>query len=136
MTRGKGMNSGPFDRKQIIAPVLSLFASAGTLICCALPALMVSLGMGAVLAGLVSDFPQLVWLSKHKAAVFGTAAILIGAAGIMLWHARNLPCPADPAQARACRKLRMASFVIYGLSVMFFGTGAFFAFIAPLVMEK
>jgi hypothetical protein len=34
---------------------------------------MVSLGMGAVLAGLVSDFPQLVWLSKHKIEVFGLA---------------------------------------------------------------
>jgi hypothetical protein len=32
---------------------LSLAASGGTLVCCALPALLVSLGLGAALAGLV-----------------------------------------------------------------------------------
>jgi hypothetical protein len=62
---------------QLLAPTISLFTSAATLVCCALPALMVSLGMGAVLAGLVSDFPQLVWLSKHKIEVFGLAAVLL-----------------------------------------------------------
>jgi hypothetical protein len=125
-----------FGWKEIAAPVLSLFTSAATLVCCALPALLVSLGMGAVLAGLVSDFPQLVWLSRHKAAVFGAAALLLLAAGMMLWRARSFPCPADPAQARACRILRRTSLFIYGLSVLLFLTGAFFAFLAPLVMEK
>lgn len=121
---------------QLLAPTISLFTSAATLVCCALPALMVSLGMGAVLAGLVSDFPQLVWLSKHKTEVFGVAAVLLLIAGTMLWQARNLPCPIDPAQAKACSKLRLISWIIYWVSVLMFLTGVFFAFIAPLVLEK
>jgi hypothetical protein len=28
--------------------------------------------------GLVSAFPQLIWLSEHKELVFGTAAFLLG----------------------------------------------------------
>ena len=40
----------------------SLLASSATLVCCVLPAVLVSLGAGAVLVGLVSAFPQLVWL--------------------------------------------------------------------------
>ena len=98
---------------QLLAPTISLFTSAATLVCCALPALMVSLGMGAVLAGLVSDFPQLVWLSKHKVEVFGLAAILLLLAGVMLWRARYLPCPTDSVQAKACNRLRMISWIIY-----------------------
>lgn len=121
---------------QLLAPTISLFTSAATLVCCALPALMVSLGMGAVLAGLVSDFPQLVWLSKHKIEVFGLAAILLLLAGIMLWRARYLPCPVDPVQAKACTRLRIISWVIYWVSVLIFATGVFFAFIAPLILEK
>lgn len=121
---------------QLLAPTISLFTSAATLVCCALPALMVSLGMGAVLAGLVSDFPQLIWLSKHKIEVFGLAAVLLLAAGVMLWRARYLPCPTDPVQAKACTRLRIISWVIYWASVLIFGTGVFFAFIAPLVLEK
>lgn len=128
--------SNAYGWRQVAAPVASLFTSAATLVCCALPALMVSLGMGAVLAGLISDFPQLVWLSRHKAAVFGGAALLLLAAGAMLWRARNLPCPVDPAQARACKTLRRASVVIYGVSVLLFATGTFFAFLAPFMLEK
>lgn len=122
--------------KHTLAPTLSLFASAGTLICCALPALLVSLGMGATLAGLVGTFPALIWLSKYKLWVFGTAALLLAAAGVMMWNARNLPCPADPKQAKACARLRVISWWIYGFSVLAFATGFFFAFIAPYVLEK
>lgn len=32
----------------------------------------------AVVVGLVSAFPQLIWLSEHKELVFGTAAFLLG----------------------------------------------------------
>ena len=120
----------------LLAPTISLFTSAATLVCCALPALMVSLGMGAALAGLVSDFPQLVWLSKHKIEVFGVATILLFLAGAMLWRARYLPCPTDPSQARACTRLRVISWCIYWVSVLIFATGVFFAFIAPLILEK
>lgn len=125
-----------FSLKHTLAPFLSLFASAGTLICCALPALLVSLGMGAALIGLTSSFPQLVWLSQHKTGVFIFSALMIAAAGTGLWRSRNLPCPADPAQAKACRRLRLVSLWIYSFSVLSFCTGFFFAFIAPYVLEK
>lgn len=36
--------------------VLSLFASSSTLVCCALPALLVALGAGAALSSLVLAF--------------------------------------------------------------------------------
>ena len=130
------MSNESFGAKHTLAPLLSLFTSAGTLICCALPALMVSLGMGAALAGLLSDFPQIVWLSQHKTAVFGAAAFMIALAGVMMWQARRLPCPADPQKAKACARLRKISWAIYGFSVLAFATGVFFAFIAPYVLEK
>jgi hypothetical protein len=123
-----------FSFKHALAPTLSLFASAGTLICCALPALFITLGMGAVLAGFVSTVPQIVWLSEYKIHVFSFAAFMLIFAGIMQYRARNLPCPADPAQARACTRLRRISLGIYIFSVLMFLTGGFFAFVAPYVL--
>ena len=120
-----------FSFKDTIAPTFSLFLSAGTLVCCALPALFISLGVGAALAGLVSAVPQLVWLSKYKILVFSGAALMLVVAGIMMQRARHLPCPTDPAQARACTRLRRISTGIYIFSVLAFLTGVFFAFIAP-----
>jgi hypothetical protein len=109
----------------------ALLASTGTLVCCVLPAVMVAVGAGAALAGLVSAVPQLVWLSEHKAFVFGLAALLLGVAGAALWSARRVPCPVDPALARACIRLRALSVGLYAIAVVAFVLGATFAFVLP-----
>jgi len=109
----------------------ALLASTGTLMCCVLPAVMVALGAGAALAGIVGAVPQLVWLSEHKAFVFGSAGVLLGVAGVALWSARRIPCPADPTLARACVRLRSLSVGLYMAAVIAFVLGATFAFVLP-----
>src|SRR6476620_7883002 len=89
----------PLKRNAGLA-VLALLASSSTLVCCVLPAVMVALGAGAALAGLITVIPQLIWLSEHKALVFGTAGGLLIATGLALWRSRRLPCPADPGVVR------------------------------------
>ena len=119
--------------RQMILPSLSLFTSLGTLLCCALPALLVTLGMGAVMAGMISTAPWLTGLSEHKEIVFGVAFVLLSAATLMQWLARNAPCPADPKKAKACARLRNASWIILGLSWILLLIGFFFAFFAATV---
>ena len=112
--------------------LLSLFTSGSTLICCALPATLVAIGSVATLTSLISHFPQLIWISEHKPLVFGVAGVMLLLAGIMQWRARSLPCPTDPQLAALCTKTRRQSVWIYGLSVIIFLVGTFFAFVAPL----
>jgi hypothetical protein len=109
----------------------ALLASSATLVCCVLPAALVSIGAGAALVGLISAFPQLVWLSEHKVWVFGIAACLLVASGAMLWHARRLPCPADPVAARSCSRLRRISAGLYFVALGSCSLGALFAFVLP-----
>ena len=116
--------------KQTIMPFFSLFTSLGTLVCCALPALFVTLGAGAALAGLVSNVPWLVALSEHKVWVFGIAGILLLGTGILRYINRNAPCPIDPVAAKACTRLRNISKYMYWFSVVIYLTGFFFAFVA------
>jgi hypothetical protein len=111
----------------------TLLASSATLVCCVLPAALVSIGAGATLVGLVTAFPQLVWLSEHKVWVFGSAALLLAMSGAMLWHARSLPCPADPAAALSCTRLRRTSNIIYFVAMASFYVGALFAFGLPAI---
>jgi hypothetical protein len=122
----------PALKQNAVASLLSLFTSGSTLICCALPALLVSIGAGAAMAGLVTTFPQIVWLSEHKVALFAIAGVMLLAAGVMQWRARSLPCPADPALAAACTRARKWSVAIYAFSLVMFVTGFFFAFLAPI----
>ncbi len=112
---------------------LTLFTSTSTLICCALPALLVSVGAGAVMAGLIDAVPQITWLGKHKAAVFAVSGALLAVSGAWQWHARSLPCPANKDLAAGCARARRVSWIVWGLSVALYATGFFFAFMAASI---
>ncbi|MGE0465283.1 MAG: hypothetical protein AB7P44_02410 [Steroidobacteraceae bacterium] len=81
----------------------TLLLSAGTLVCCALPLLLVSVGLGASVAALTSAAPWLVALSAHKAWFF-TASGLAIAGGTFLLYRPGRTCPSDPRLAALCAR--------------------------------
>ena len=113
---------------------VALFGSFSTLFCCAIPALLVSIGAGAAVIGLVSTFPQLIWLSEHKIGLFVFSGIMLTLSGITRYLTRNAPCPADPAKAKACARMRRFSFGIFLFSLGMYLIGFYFAFIAAKLM--
>src|SRR5690606_10862140 len=110
--------------------LLSIFTSSSRLICCALPALLVTLGLGATLGSLVTMFPQLRWLTLHKTEIFSIAAVMLAVAGFFQYRARYAPCPIDPVLAKSCMKARKLSLVLYLVSLAIYAVGFFFAFLA------
>ncbi len=78
-----------------------LFASSTTLVCCALPIFLVSLGLGAVSASLFADLPFLVTLAQHKGWMFiGSGAVLLVTGRLLFRPGRT--CPTDPKLAQLC----------------------------------
>ncbi len=116
--------------RQTILPTLSLFTSVGTLLCCALPALLVTLGMGAALAGFIGTVPWITAISDYKKWVFLGAGVMLALSAFMQWRARYAPCPADPKKAKACARLRKISWGILIFSILVYLVGFFFAFLA------
>jgi len=117
--------------RNVILSAATLLSSAGTLVCCVIPAILVTLGAGAAVAGLVTAIPQLVWLSEHKLLVFGTALALLIASGGATWYSQTLPCPADPVTAQSCQRLRRVNVTLYCMALVSFALGLTFAFILP-----
>lgn len=120
--------------RDTIMPMLGLFSSLGTLVCCVLPLVLVSLGMGAALVGLVSAAPWLVWLSAHKGAVFMVSGILLLVSGITVWRQRFTPCPVDPRLAAACRRLRVVSRWTFTLALSLWAVGFTVALVLPRIL--
>ncbi|MFK7795323.1 MAG: hypothetical protein AB8B89_08245 [Gammaproteobacteria bacterium] len=116
--------------KQVLLPTLSLFGSVSTLVCCALPALFVTVGMGAALAGLVSAAPWLITISEYKEIVFLAAGLLLLMSAVVQWRARNQACPAEVKQAKACARLRRFNWMVLIFSILVYLVGFFFAFLA------
>lgn len=123
-------DSSALKRNAILSGA-ALLSSLATLVCCVLPAVLVALGAGAVLAGLVSAVPQLIWLSEHKGLVFGSAGVLLALSGGSIWYARSLPCPVDPVAAHACTRIRRFSAALYGVALVSFALGVTYTFILP-----
>ena len=111
-------------RPGLWASVASLFASSGTLVCCALPALLVSLGAGAAMSSLVSAVPQLVFLSEHKETLFVFAGLMLAASSVLQWRNRHAPCPVDLRLRQACLRTRKFSVRMLGISIAIYAVGA------------
>jgi hypothetical protein len=115
--------------RTIVLETLTILSSFSTLLCCALPALLVSLGAGAALASLVTAVPQLVSVSEHKILLFVLAGFTLVLSGVLSYRNRNAPCPADPGKTKSCLRLRRYSVRIFYLSSVVYVIGFFFAFL-------
>lgn len=115
----------------------SLFSSLGTLLCCALPSVLVLLGLGATVASVLSAVPFLVMLSRHKAWVFGFSGGLIEASFIYVYVlAPRLRRTSDtcPIENPSCTTAARFSKAILWISAGLFAFGFLVAFVlGPLL---
>lgn len=112
---------------------LVLFTSSATLICCALPIALVTLGLGAVSASFFSTLPWLVTLTKYKLFVFLISAGLLGIGGWSLFRA-NRVCPIDPDLARHCNQAHRFNKRIWVFSIVIWLVGFSTAYLALPIM--
>jgi hypothetical protein len=119
---------------------LSLFTSFGTLLCCALPSLLVLIGLGATVASFLSAVPWLVTLSRHKSAVFLVSGLLIGGNLLYVYviaprlQEAGAACPADAPEA--CGGASRFSRIMLWISTAIYAVGVFSAFVlGPLLMR-
>lgn len=110
---------------------LTLLTSGGTLVCCAIPALLVMLGAGAALATLMRWVPQLAWLSDYKVEIYIVALFMLSLGGYAQWRARTAPCPIDPDLRDLCLRQRRQSAWIYGVSLGLTLVGGLVTWVLP-----
>lgn len=119
---------------------LSLFTSIGTLLCCALPSLLVLFGLGATVASILSEAPWLVALSHHKHWVFIVAGVMISSNFVYIYaiapklQARNAACdPNDPATCQAASRFSRA---VLWCSAVLYMVGCFTSYVlGPLLVR-
>jgi len=117
------------NKKETSLTWLTLFITASTLVCCALPIILVALGLGSILALLVDSTPFLVTLSQHKAWVF---IVSFGALTFTGWfmYRPGRACPADPELGALCDKTQFWNRRVFWFSVAVWNIGFFAAYLA------
>ena len=107
---------------------LALFIASGTLLCCALPILLVTLGFGAVVASLNYNIPGLIFFAEHKVWTLTFAALVLVALAWVIWRP-NQHCPADTALAALCEKSKRWNKKIFWLSSIIWFIGLFTSYL-------
>jgi mercuric ion transport protein len=126
-------------RRAALLNYFSLFSSFSTLICCALPSVLVLLGMGTTVASLLSAAPWLVSLSRHKIWTFSIAGILISMSFVMTYFiAPRLRvgevCDAD--DPTTCGEVNKVSRAILWASAVIWSCGFFVAYLLGPILER
>ena len=112
-----------------------LFTSSSTLICCALPILLVSLGLGAVSASLFASFPFLVTLAQYKTWMFLSSAAVLALTGWLLYRSGRA-CPADPELAEQCERAHRWNLRFFWVAAAVWTVGVAAAYLAlPLYLR-
>ena len=126
-------------RRSGLLSYLSLFTSFGTLLCCALPSLLVLLGLGATVASFLSVVPWLVTMSHHKNWVFAVSGVMIASNFVYLYvmaphlQKRAGVCSADGLDG--CVQASRTSRVVLWISAILYCSGAFTAYLlGPMLM--
>jgi len=133
-------DSGAQNVNPALLNYLSLFTSMGTLLCCALPSLLVSLGLGATVASFLSAVPWLVAISRHKVWVFGISGILITLSFVNLYYLapklkrKSMVCP--PGGPSACEVASRASKTILWVAASIYSFGFFVAYALGPLLER
>src|ERR1035441_2375492 len=91
-------------KRSALLSYFSLFTSLGTLLCCALPSLLVLFGLGASVASALSFMPWLVTLSRYKQWTFSVSGILIALSFVNMYYVapRLRPAECSPDDPSAC----------------------------------
>lgn len=125
-------------KRSAILGYFSLFTSLSTLLCCALPSLLVLLGLGASVASTLSFLPWLVTLSRHKQWTFSISGSLIALSFLNVYyiapHFRTQQCtPNDPT---ACEETDKVSQSVLWISACIYLVGFFVAYaLGPILTE-
>ena len=109
-----------------VSPLLGVFGSSATLLCCALPSLVGAVAGTAAIGALVSSFPWLLPLARHKSWVFLAAAALLAGNALLLTLRRRRACGLD-ARGACARSSRFAGRMLV-VSIAIYLVGAYFAY--------
>lgn len=113
---------------------LVLFATTTTLVCCALPIILVTVGLGAVSAALFSNLPFLVTFAKFKLWFFTGSGLLLALSGWLLYRPGRA-CPIDPVLAKICDNAHKWNMRFFWTGVVFWAVGYVAAYLSLPILN-
>jgi hypothetical protein len=125
-------------RRSAVLSYFSLFTSLSTLLCCALPSLLVLFGLGASVASTLSFLPWLVTLSRHKQWTFAISGGLIALSFLNTYYIapRFQAQECSPDDPSACEDASRVSRILLWVSAGIYLVGFFVAYALGPILAR
>ena len=120
--------------KELLLTFFGLFTSISTIFCCALPIILVTLGMGAAFTILTTNFPFIIWLAEKSVYLFIIATIFLLIGGYFIFI-KPSSCPSDKKLSQICNKTRKFNKIIRLISVIILVISFFFKYILSIIFS-
>ena len=132
------MAATPKTRRSGVLSYFSLFTSLSTLLCCALPSLLVLFGLGASVASMLSFFPGLTALSRHKVVTFSISGVPMACSFLHTYYVlpglRTEKCLPD--SPNVCVEASKLSRILLWVSAAIYTVGFLVAFVLGPVLSR
>jgi mercuric ion transport protein len=126
------------SKRSAVLNYFSLFTSLSTLLCCALPSLLVLVGLGTSVASMLSFMPWLVTLSRHKQWTFAVSGILTALSFVNMYYIapriRAKQCGADDPSA--CEEASRVTIILLWVSAGIYAVGVFVAYALGPILTR
>ncbi len=113
---------------------LVLLTSTTTLLCCALPIVLVLFGFGAVSAALFSNLPFLATMVEYKLWLFVASGLML-VLGAWVLYRPGRACPIDPELAARCAAAQKWNTWLLIISAVVWGLGFTAAFLSVPMLD-
>ena len=125
-------------RRSAVLSYFSLFTSLSTLLCCALPSLLVLFGLGASVASTLSFLPWLVTLFRHKQLTLAISGGLIALSFLNTYYIapRFRPQECSPDDPLACADASTLSRILLWVSFGIYLVGFFVAYALGPILAR
>jgi len=114
--------------------IAALILSFSTLICCVIPILLVSVGLGAVIAAIIGQLPVIAELTQYKLYFFIASGMLLTLTAWLIWRPGK-SCPSDPKLAALCNAVDVWNKRIFWTALTLWSIGTVVTYVLlPLLL--
>lgn len=108
--------------------LILLILNGGVMLCCVIPAILVSLGLGSTLATFLNHYPIFIKISEYKNYIFIFVFLILIINGFILYTNKNRSCDINSLE-QECTEVKSVSLILYYLSIVIYLISLFLSYI-------
>ena len=112
---------------KFINNLILLISNGGVMLCCVLPAILVSLGLGSTMVTFLNEYPIFIKITEYKNYIFSVVLFILFFNGFVIYKNRNKFCEIEGLK-NECSQVKSVSILLYIFSIIIYLISLFLSY--------